>query len=92
MRRGERHVCCTASCHQILTLKGCPSADCPRWASFLARVFTHPPGLAPPLPQGHEAGALHAYALPNLSTQQQPGTALGNALDLRSVQPPLWCT
>ncbi|KAI7840212.1 hypothetical protein COHA_005994 [Chlorella ohadii] len=33
--------------------------------------------------EGHEAGALHAYALPNPATQQQPGTALGNALDLR---------
>lgn len=34
-------------------------------------------------PQGHEAGALRYYALPNLAAQQVPGTALGNALDLR---------
>ena len=35
--------------------------------------------------EGHEAGALRAYALPDPATPPQPGAALGNALDLRQA-------
>ena len=34
--------------------------------------------------EAHEGGALRAYALPNLAGgSPQPGTALGNVIDLR---------
>lgn len=75
-----------AACHQILILKGCVPGQLQHVQVGLllgSHVHPSPPVCCSPAPQGHEAGALHAYALPNLSTQQQPGTALGNALDLR---------